>query len=80
MRRRGCAVRLQPIPAHLSLSVAAGAGAMRSTARDLALWMQALLDGEVVTPRKLGADAWNRPVSMMAVLASQSRPAPGKSG
>lgn len=39
--------------AHLSLSVAAGAGAMRSTARDLALWMQALLDGEVVTPASL---------------------------
>ncbi|MCC5981656.1 MAG: beta-lactamase family protein [Oceanicaulis sp.] len=39
--------------AHLSLSVAAGAGAMRSTARDLALWMQALLDGEVVSPASL---------------------------
>ncbi len=37
----------------LSLSVAAGAGAMRSTPGDLAIWMQALLDGEVISPQSL---------------------------
>ncbi|MGP1276270.1 MAG: serine hydrolase domain-containing protein [Caulobacterales bacterium] len=34
---------------HLSLSVAAGAGAMRSTPRDLLVWTHALLGGEVVS-------------------------------
>lgn len=39
---------------YLSLSVAAGAGAMRSTPHDLITWMHALLDGRVVSPESLG--------------------------
>ncbi|MFN3834811.1 MAG: serine hydrolase domain-containing protein [Glycocaulis sp.] len=39
--------------AHLSLSVAAGAGAMRSTPQDLIVWMQALLGGEVLSNSSL---------------------------
>jgi len=38
---------------HLSLSVAAGAGAIRSTPHDLIVWMDALLGGEVVSPQSL---------------------------
>lgn len=38
---------------HLSLSVAAGAGAIRSTARDLLVWTQALLSGEVLSEESL---------------------------
>lgn len=38
---------------YLSLSVAGGAGAMRSTPRDLIVWMQALLGGEVVSGQSL---------------------------
>lgn len=38
---------------HLSLSVAAGAGAMRSTPGDLIIWMQALLGGEVLSAESL---------------------------
>lgn len=38
---------------YLSLSVAAGAGAIRSTPRDLIVWMQALLGGDVVSADSL---------------------------
>ena len=38
---------------HLSLSVAAAAGAMRSTAGDLARWHEALLGGRVLKPASL---------------------------
>lgn len=38
---------------YLSLSVAAGAGAIRSTPQDMLVWMQALLGGEVVSPDSL---------------------------
>lgn len=38
---------------YLSLSVAAGAGAMRSTPQDLITWMHALLNGRVVSPESL---------------------------
>lgn len=38
---------------YLSLSVAAGAGAIRSTPHDLIVWMDALLGGEVVSPQSL---------------------------
>ena len=38
---------------HLSLSVAAGAGAIRSTARDLLVWTHALLSGDVLSEESL---------------------------
>ncbi|WP_439633024.1 serine hydrolase domain-containing protein [Glycocaulis sp.] len=38
---------------HLSLSVAAGAGAMRSTPHDMIVWMQALLNRQVVSSDSL---------------------------
>ncbi|GGG91346.1 serine hydrolase [Glycocaulis albus] len=38
---------------HLSLTVAAGAGAIRSTPDDLLVWMDALLDGRVVSQESL---------------------------